>query len=126
MVVTNRVDVLSLPYSQLRQQVNNVRMEVSPLWRGPGNIHGIVLDGQFYHLIINGAHRPQCEGSNVNFTTIECGRWSFVTKYVKLPDAFLEQLSSWRYALLTRGINVIDFVLLMSQKLHYAVGIYSS
>ncbi len=32
-------------YSQLREQVNNVCMIVSPLWRGPGNIHGFVLDG---------------------------------------------------------------------------------
>ncbi len=33
---------LSLLNSQLREQVNNVRLVVvSPLWRGPGNIHGL-------------------------------------------------------------------------------------
>ncbi len=28
----------------LREQADNVRMVVSPLWRGPRNIHGLVLD----------------------------------------------------------------------------------
>ncbi len=27
---------------------NNVRMVVSPLWRGPGNIHGFILNGKSY------------------------------------------------------------------------------
>ncbi len=41
----------SILYSQLREQVNYVRMVVvSPLWRGPGNIHGLDLNGQ--------SHRP--------------------------------------------------------------------
>ncbi len=32
---------------QLREQVSNVRMVVvSPLWRGPGNIHDVVLGEQ--------------------------------------------------------------------------------
>ncbi len=35
-------------YSQLREQVNNVRVVVSPLWRGAGNIHGFILDGKSY------------------------------------------------------------------------------
>ncbi len=35
-------------YSQLRKEVNNVRMVVSPLWRGLGNIHGFVLDRKSY------------------------------------------------------------------------------
>ncbi len=30
------------------EQVNNVRMVVSPLWRGPGNIYGFILDGKSY------------------------------------------------------------------------------
>ncbi len=30
-------------HSQVREQVSNVRTVVSPLWRGPGNIHGFVL-----------------------------------------------------------------------------------
>ncbi len=33
-------------YFQLREQVNNGRMVVSPLWCGPGNIYGFVLDRQ--------------------------------------------------------------------------------
>ncbi len=28
--------------------VNRVRMVVSPLWRGPGDIHGFVLDEKSY------------------------------------------------------------------------------
>ncbi len=35
----------SLLYSQLRGQVNNVRMVVSPLWLLPGNITGFNQDG---------------------------------------------------------------------------------
>ncbi len=31
-------------------QVNNVRMVVSPLWRGPANIQGFVLGGKSYQL----------------------------------------------------------------------------
>ncbi len=38
----------SLLYSQLREQVSNVRMVVSPLWRGLGNIHGFIQDGKSY------------------------------------------------------------------------------
>ncbi len=35
-----------LPFnSQLKEQINNVHMVVSPLWRGPSNIHGFALDG---------------------------------------------------------------------------------
>ncbi len=41
----------SLLYSQLREQVNNARMEVNPLWRGPGNTHGFLLDGKSYLLL---------------------------------------------------------------------------
>ncbi len=37
-----------LLYSQLRKQVNNAHMIVSPLWRGPDNIHGFILDGPSY------------------------------------------------------------------------------
>ncbi len=36
----------SLLNSQLRERVKHDRMIVSPLWRGPGNIHGFVLDGK--------------------------------------------------------------------------------
>ncbi len=36
---------LALLYSQLREQVNNVHMVVSPLWCGLGNIYGCILVG---------------------------------------------------------------------------------
>ncbi len=32
-------------YFVLREQVNNVRMAMSPLWRGLGNANGFLLDG---------------------------------------------------------------------------------
>ncbi len=38
------------PHTQLRKQVNHV--VVSLQWRGPCNIHGVVLDGQ--------SHQPGC------------------------------------------------------------------
>ncbi len=38
----------SLLYSHLREQVNNLYMVVSPLWRGPDNIHDFILDGKSY------------------------------------------------------------------------------
>ncbi len=37
-----------LQQQQQQEQVNNVRMVVSHLWCGPGNIHGFVLDGKSY------------------------------------------------------------------------------
>ncbi len=36
---------------------------VSPLWRGPGNIHGFILDGK--------SHRFRCEDYNVAFTHVQ-------------------------------------------------------
>ncbi len=42
------INPIPLLYSQLRDQVNNIRMVVSPLWRGPGNTHGFILDGKSY------------------------------------------------------------------------------
>ncbi len=60
MLFGNRVGVGLAPCSllnpQFREQVNNVRMVVSPLWRGPGNIHGFVLDGKSYR---QGRSTPQ-------------------------------------------------------------------
>ncbi len=37
----NRMPLLN---SQLREQVNNAGMVVSPLWLGPGNSHGFILE----------------------------------------------------------------------------------
>ncbi len=37
-----------LLYSKLRQQESNARMEVSPLWCGPGIIIGFILNGKSY------------------------------------------------------------------------------
>ncbi len=64
-------------------------MVVSPLWRGPGNIHGFVLDGKSYRQGLASAQTPTVTAvsgvrittlilSTCNLTTIECGRWSLV------------------------------------------------
>ncbi len=34
--------------SRQRKLEHSVRMVVSPLWRGPSNIHGFILDGKSY------------------------------------------------------------------------------
>ncbi len=34
--------------TQLKEQINNVDMVMSPLWRGPANIQGFILDGKSY------------------------------------------------------------------------------
>ncbi len=39
---------MSFLHSQLKEKVNNVCMVVSSMWRGPGNIHGFILDGKSY------------------------------------------------------------------------------
>ncbi len=39
-------------YSKLRKQENYVRVVVSPLWRGPGNIHIFILDRKSYRLLL--------------------------------------------------------------------------
>ncbi len=63
----------------LREQVNNVRVVVvSPLWRGPGNIHGsilfewIILPTRIgYCSNVNCARRFWCEANNVAFTHMQ-------------------------------------------------------
>ncbi len=42
------INPCSLLISQVREQVNNVRMAVSPLWCRPGNTHAFTLDGKSY------------------------------------------------------------------------------
>ncbi len=65
-------------------------MLVSPLWRGPGNIHGFVLDGRSYRQGEAAAQTPTVTGvsgvritalllGTCNLTTFACGRWSLVT-----------------------------------------------
>ncbi len=70
--VKNRVYVGLTLYSLLREQANNVRMVVSTLWHGPGNIHGFILDGKSSRLPRLGYcsstkcdHRFRCEDNNV-------------------------------------------------------------
>ncbi len=52
-------------------------MVVSPLWRGPGNIHGLVLDEKIlatkigYCSNTNGDRRFWCEDINVAFTNVQ-------------------------------------------------------
>ncbi len=64
-------------------------MVVSPLWCGPGNIHGFVLNGKPYRQGQAAAQTPTMTAvSSVrittlflrtrNLTTIACGRWSLV------------------------------------------------
>ncbi len=65
-------------------------MVVSPLWRGPGNIHGFILGGKSYRQGQATAQRtiePAVSGVRItklllrafNLTTITCGRRSLVT-----------------------------------------------
>ncbi len=52
-------------------------MVVSPLWRGPGSIHGFVLDGKYtdkYRLLLKHQcldRRFQCEDNNVAFANVQ-------------------------------------------------------
>ncbi len=58
---------------------------MSPLWRGPGNIHGFVLDGISYRTTAQtvtaatGVRITTLLLQMCNLTTIACGRWSLVT-----------------------------------------------
>ncbi len=65
-------------------------MEVNPLWRGPGNIHGFILDGKSYRLgwatakttTVPTVSRMRIITSvlrKYNPFTIACDRWSLVT-----------------------------------------------
>ncbi len=93
MSIGNRVSVgLALRHLlnfQLRKQVNNVRMVVSPLRRGPGNIHGFIRDGKSYRQgqataqtptvpAVSGAMITTLLLRTCNRTTIAFGRWSLV------------------------------------------------
>ncbi len=42
-MVGNRVDV-----GHKLNTLNNVRMAMSSLWRGPDNINGFIMDGKYY------------------------------------------------------------------------------
>ncbi len=70
-------------------------MVVSPLWCGPGNIHGFDLDGKSYRQGLAAAQTPNEPAVSgvrrtvsvlclLNLITIECGRWRFVAYKVKL------------------------------------------
>ncbi len=67
----------SFPSSQLREKVNNARIVVSPLWRGPGNIRAFALDGQPYRQgwvttqISNSVHRFWCRDNNIDITHVQ-------------------------------------------------------
>ncbi len=72
-------------YFQLLKQVNNVRMVVSSLWRGPGNIRDFILDGKSYRrggvtaqtLTVPAVSRV-VDATTYNLITIACGRVSLV------------------------------------------------
>ncbi len=61
----------------LREQINNVRVVVSPLWRSPNNIHGFILDGKSYRQIqataqnTNYVHRFRYEDNNVDLIRVQ-------------------------------------------------------
>ncbi len=60
------------PHSQLREQVSNVRMIVSALWRGPRNIHGFILDGKSYRQGSATVQTPTATAvSAVDFTHVQ-------------------------------------------------------
>ncbi len=80
MLVGNRVGVglyilLSFLNAQLREQVNNLCRVVIPLWRGLGNIHGLVLDEKSYY--------AWCEDNNVEFMHVQPLFFRLVTDKVK-------------------------------------------
>ncbi len=63
---------------------------MSPLWRGPGNIHGFILDGKSYRqgqatsqtptvTAVSGVRITTLLSQTYNLITIACGRWSLVT-----------------------------------------------
>ncbi len=75
-------------------------MVVSPLCRGPGNIHGFILDGKSCRqeqattqtptvTTVSGVRVTTLLLRTCNLTTIACGRWSLVTHYVKKQALFL-------------------------------------
>ncbi len=75
MLVGNRVGVGSpcSPFnSQLREQVNNVLMVVSPLWRGPVNIHDFILQTRVgYWVNTNYVRRVRCVDNNVDLMRVQ-------------------------------------------------------
>ncbi len=65
-------------------------MTVSPLWRGPGNIHGYILDGKPYlqektttqtsaMTVISDVKITTLILRKYNLSATACGRWSLVT-----------------------------------------------
>ncbi len=85
---------------KLREQVIYVRMVVSPLWRGPGNIHNFVLDGKSYRqewptaqtpneLAVSGVRIATLILRTCNLTTIACGRWRRKTSLKPLQLTFM-------------------------------------
>ncbi len=60
-------------------------MVVSPLWRGPGNTHGFLLDGESYRLGQATAQtltEPAVSGVRITTSShysVACGRWSLVS-----------------------------------------------
>ncbi len=63
-----------------------------PLWRGPGNIHGFVLDGKYNRqgkaiaqtptvTTVSGVRITALLLRTCNLTIIACGRWSIVINW---------------------------------------------
>ncbi len=72
-------------------------MVLSPLWRGPDNIHGFILHRQSYRQGRATAQAPTVSAVSgvrittlmiraCSLTTIACGRWSLVTMALFLSN----------------------------------------
>ncbi len=92
----------SLLYSKLRKQANNVRMVVSCLWCGPGNVHGCVLGGRSYR---QGWANDQKPNEPVGFTCAQSHyfRVRQVESYHRLGE--IARCSYWAIVLLVLDLN---------------------
>ncbi len=130
MLVTKRVGVgltwstrnCMIPsYFQFRKQVDIVRMVMSPLWRGPGNNHGFLLDGKTYSAGLTTAQTPnltrcfRCANNNLDLMRMS------IVFLVEYSDARFEQLSARRHIQTTktalfRQIKHLNFVAFSAQR----------
>ncbi len=99
----------------------NVRLVVSPLWRGQRNKWATAQT--LNELAVSDmritASAVLCTCS---LTTIACGWWSLVTNQGEVARRFSEQLSSWRYALTTiTALTVTRACLSPAPYLHIAL-----
>ncbi len=104
MLVGNRI-VVSLTRSKikpllpfLKEQVNNVRMVVSRLWRSPGYIHGFILDGKILPTRIGYCSNTNCARRWFNART---------TSLLSRAEGEVTRHSSWAMPLLALRLSNI-------------------